>query len=327
MRRREFVTLLGSVAASSAWPVDACAQQPAVPVIGFLSSFTTNPRFVAAFRQGLGEAGYVEGQNVAIEYHWAEGGQYDRLLTVAADLVGRRVAVIVASPIPAALAAKAATMTIPIVFAIGSDPVGSGLVSSINRPGGNITGVSFLSVELGAKRLELLREFVPKVVSIALLVNPNNTNAEPQIKETQSAAMGFGLKLEVLKASSKTDFDSAFAGLVQQRVGGLVVSADPFFISQRDQLIALAARHAVPAMYYEREFAEAGGLMSYGSSFAIAHRQAGVYAGRILKGQKPGDLPVMLSDKFELVINLKTAKVLGVEVPAGLLALADEVIE
>ncbi len=327
MRRREFVTLLGSVAASSAWPVDARAQQPAVPMIGFLSNFTSTPRFVAAFRQGLGQAGYVEGQNVAIEYHWAEGGQYDRLPTVAADLVRRQVAVIVACPIPAALAAKAATTIIPIVFAIGSDPVGSGLVSSLNRPGGNITGVSFLSAELGAKRLQLLREFVPNVTSLALLVNPNNSNAEPQIKETQLAATGLGLNLDVLNASSKVDFNSAFAALVQQRTGGLIVSADPFFISQRDQLIALAARHAVPVMYYAREFAEAGGLMSYGASFAAAHRQAGAYAGRILKGQKPGDLPVMLSDKFEFVINLKTAKALGVETPPGLLTLADEVIE
>jgi putative tryptophan/tyrosine transport system substrate-binding protein len=327
MRRREFVTLLGNVVAASGWPVDALAQRSAMPVIGFLSSFTTNPRVVAAFRQGLGEAGYVEGQNVAIEYHWSEGGQYGRLPTVAADLVGRQVAVIVASPIPAALAAKAATTTIPIVFAIGSDPIESGLVSSLNRPGGNITGVSFLSVELGAKRVELLHEFVPKVTSIALLVNPNNTNAEPQIKETRLAATGLGLNLDVLRASSKADFDLAFAALLQQRAGALVVSADPFFISQRDQLIALAARHAVPAMYYAREFAEAGGLMSYGSSFAVAHRQAGVYAGRILMGQKPSDLPVMLSDKFEFVINFKTAKALGVEVPPRLLALADEVIE
>ena len=324
MRRREFIAGIG---ATIAWSLDARAQQPSMPAIGFLSSFTTDPRFVASFRQGLGEAGYVEGQNVAIEYHWAEGGQYDRLPAVAADLVGRRVAVIVASPIPAALAAKAATTTIPIVFAIGSDPIEFGLVASLNRPGGNITGVSFLSVELGAKRLELLRDFVPQVASIALLVNPNNTNAEPQTKEIQLAASGLGLKLDVLKASSKADFNSAFATLVQKRDGALVVSADPFFISQRDQLIALAARHAVPTIYYAREFTAAGGLMSYGSSFAAAHRQAGVYAGRILKGDKPGDLPVMLSAKFEFVINLKTAKALGVEVPARLLALADEVIE
>jgi putative ABC transport system substrate-binding protein len=237
------------------------------------------------------------------------------------------VAVIVASPIPAALAARAATTTIPIVFAIGSDPVESGLVASLNRPSGNITGVSFLSVELGAKRLELLRTLVPKAASIALLVNPNNSNAEPQTKETQLAAAGLGLHLDVLKASSTADFDSAFSTLVRQPAGALVVSADPFFISQRDHLIALAARHAVPAIYYAREFVEAGGLMSYGSNFAVAHRQAGVYAGRLLKGEKPADLPVMLSAKFEFVLNLKTAKTLGVEVPAGLLALADEVIE
>jgi putative ABC transport system substrate-binding protein len=298
-----------------------------MPVIGFLSSFTTNPRFVAGFREGLAEAGYVDGQNVAIEYHWAEGGQYDQLPRVAADLVSHRVAVIVASPIPAALAAKAATKSVPIVFAIGSDPIESGLVASLNRPGENITGVSFLSVELGAKRLELLRDLVPKVASISLLVNPNNTNAGPQTKETQLAAAGLGLELDILKASSRTDFDSVFATLVQQRAGALVVSADPFFISQRDYLIALAARHAVPAIYYAREFTEAGGLMSYGSNFAVAHRQAGVYAGRILKGEKPADLPVVLSARFEFVINLKTTKALGIEVPARLLALADEVIE
>jgi putative ABC transport system substrate-binding protein len=324
MKRREFITFLTGVVA---WPVVVRAQQAAMPVVGFLSSFTTNPRFVAAFRKGLAEVGYIEGQNVAIEYRWAEGGQYDQLSTLAADLVNRRVAVIVASPIPAALAARAATTTIPIVFAIGSDPIESGLVASLNRPSGNITGVSFLSVELGAKRLELLRTLVPKAASIALLVNPNNSNAEPQTKETESAAAGLGLHLDVLKASSTADFDSAFSALVRQRAGALVVSADPFFISQRDYLIALATRHAVPAIYYAREFVEAGGLVSYGSNFAVAHQQAGAYAGRLLKGEKPTDLPVMLSAKFEFVLNLKTAKTLGVEVPASLLALADEVIE
>jgi ABC-type uncharacterized transport system substrate-binding protein len=325
MKRREFITLIGGTAAG--WPLAARAQQPAMPVIGFLSSFTTNPRFVAAFRKGLGEAGYVEGKNVSIEYYWAEGGQYDRLPAVAADLVGRRVAVIVASPIPAALATKAATTTIPVVFAVGSDPIESGLVASLNQPGGNITGVGFLSVALGAKRLELLRDLVPKVTSIALLVNPNNANAEPQTKETKLAAARFGLEIDIITASSKADFDSAFATLVRQKAGALVVSVDPFFISQRDQLVERAARHAVPAIYYAREFTADGGLMSYGANFAVGYRQAGVYAGRILKGEKPGDLPVMLSDKFEFVINLKTAKALGVELPAKLLALADEVIE
>ena len=325
MRRRDFIALLGGTAA--AWPLAARAQQPAMPVIGFLSSFTTDPRFVAAFRRGLGEVGFVEGQNVAIEYHWAEGGRYDQLPTVASDLVSRKVSAIVASPIPAALAAKAATTSIPIVFAIGSDPTESGLVTSINRPGGNITGVSFVSVALGAKRLELLRELVPKVASIAFLVNPNNTNADLQTRETKLAAAGLGLDLNVVNASSIADLDSVLAALARQRSGALVVSVDPFFISQRDHLVALAAHYEVPTIYYAREFAMTGGLMSYGADFALGHRQAGVYAGRILKGEKPGDLPIMLSDKFEFVINLKTAKALAIEVPARLLALADEVIE
>jgi putative ABC transport system substrate-binding protein len=325
MRRRKFITLLGG--AVSSWPLAVRAQQPPMPVIGFLSNFTTDQRYADAFRQGIGDFGYVEDQNVLIEYHWAEGGQYDRLRKVAADLVSRRVAVIVASPITAALAAKAATSTIPIVFAIGSDPVESGLVTSINRPGGNVTGVGFLAVALGAKRLELLRELVPKVASIAFLVNPNNTNADLQTKETKLAAVGVGLDIDIVNASSIADFDSVFTALARQRSGALIVGVDPFFISQRDHLIALAARYKVPTIFYAREFTGAGGLMSYGADLALCHRQAGVYAGRILKGGKPGDLPIMLSDKFEFVINLKTAKTLGIEVPARLLALADEVIE
>jgi putative ABC transport system substrate-binding protein len=298
-----------------------------MPVIGFLSNFTTNRRFVDAFRQGLSEAGFVEGQNVKIEFHWAEGGNYDQLSTLAADLVSRKMAVIVASPIPAALALKAATTTIPVVFAIGSDPVKSGLVPRLNRPGANITGVSFLSLASGSKRLELLREVVPKVTSVALLVNPSNSNAKPQIEDTQLAASTLGLYVDVLRASSKDDIDAAFMTMIRQQTGGLVVSADPFFISRRDQLIALAAQHAVPTIYYTREFAEDGGLMSYGSNFADAHRQAGNYVGRILKGEKPGDLPVILSERFDFVINLKAAKALGLTLSPKLLALADEVID
>ena len=325
MRRREFIVLLASIL--TAWSEVASAQQSPLPMIGFLSSFTANPRFVAAFRQGLSEAGYIEGRNVEIEYHLVEAGKYDRLPALISDLVTRRAAVIVASPIPAALAAKAGTAAIPIVFAIGSDPVETGLVASINRPGGNVTGVSFLSVELGAKRLELLRDLVPKAKSVALLVNPNNPNSEPQIEDTRSAASGLGLQVSVVRASSQADFDADFATLVRQKIAGLVVSADPFFISRRDQLVALAAHHAVPAVYFAREFVAEGGLMSYGASFADAHRQAGVYAGRILRGENPGDLPIILSTKFEFVINLKTAKALGLTVPPSLLTRADEVIE
>jgi putative ABC transport system substrate-binding protein len=326
MKRRAFITLLGGAVA---WPLAARAQQSAMPVIGYLSSFPAeiNPKFTQAFRQGLNDGGFSEGRNVTIDYRWDEEGRYDRLPKMAADLVVRRVSVLFASPIPAALAAKAATATIPIVFAIGSDPVQTGLVDSLNRPGGNVTGATFLSVELGAKRLELLRDLVPKIVSIALLVNPNNPNAAVQTKEMQAATSALGLQLNVVNAASQSEFDNAFATLSRERTDALVVSADPFFFSHRDQLAALALRHSMPAIYYAREFAVAGGLISYASSFADSFRQAATYVGRILKGEKPADLPVLQPTKFELVINLKTAKTLGLEIPAPLLALADEMIE
>jgi putative ABC transport system substrate-binding protein len=327
MRRREFISLLAGAAAS--WPLAARAQQPAMPVIGYLSSFPAdiNPKFTQAFGQGLNDAGFFEGRNVTIEYRWDEEGRYDRLPTMAADLVGRRVAVLFASPIPAALAAKAATATIPIVFAIGSDPVETGLVVSLNRPGGNVTGATFLSVELGAKRLELLRDLLPKIASIGLLVNPNNPNAAVQTKEMQVATTALGLQLNIVSAGSQSDFDNAFETLVGQRTDALVLSADPFFFSHRDQLVALAMRSPVPAIYYAREFALAGGLISYASSFGDSFRQAATYVGRILKGEKPADLPVIQPTKFELVINLRTARALGLQIPDKLLALADEVIE
>jgi len=309
-------------------PLAAHAQQP-VPVIGYLSSFSadTNPKLAQAFRQALNDAGFVEGRNVTIEYRWAEEGKYAQLPAMAADLVRRRVAVLFASPIPAALAAKAATSTIPVVFAIGSDPVESGLAISLYRPGGYVTGVTFLSVELGAKRLELLRDLVPKIASIALLVNPSNPNAAPQTKDMQAAIAALGLQLNVLNASSEGDFDNAFANVVQQRITALVVSADPFFISHRGRIVALAARYSLPAIYYAREFVTVGGLISYASSFADAFYQAGDYVARILKGENPGDLPILQPTKFELVINLKTAKALGLEIPATLYARADEMIE
>jgi putative ABC transport system substrate-binding protein len=327
VKRREFISLIGGAAA--AWPLAARAQQAAMPVIGYLSSFPAdiNPKFTQAFLQGLNDAGFFEGRNLTIEYRWDEEGRYDRLPMMAADLVGRRVAVLFASPIPAALAAEAATATIPIVFAIGSDPVETGLVSSLNRPGGNVTGATFLSVELGAKRLELLRDLVPKIASVGLLVNPNNPNAAVQTKEMQAATAALGLQLNVLRAASQSDFDEAFATLVRQRTDALVVSADPFFLSHRDQLVVLATRYSMPAIYYAREFAAAGGLISYASSFADSFRQAATYVGRILKGEKPAELPVLQPTKFDLVINLKTAKAMGLEVPPTLLARADEVIE
>jgi len=324
MRRRQFITLLGGAAA--AWPLAARAQQPAMPLIGFLS-IDGNQRFTPDFRQGLNDAGFVEGRNVTIEYRWAEQGRYDRLPMMAADLLGRRAAVLFASPIPAALAAKAATATTPIVFAIGSDPVEMGLVASLNRPGGNATGATWLAVELGAKRLELLRDLEPRIAAVALLVNPNNPTTAMQTKDMQAAATALGLKLNIVSAGSQSDFDNVFVTVVRQRSDALVVSPESLFLGGREQLIALAARHAMPAIYYTREFAAAGGLICYGSSFADSFRQAGTYVGRILKGEKPADLPVMRPTKFELVINLKTAKALDLTVPLIMQMTADEVIE
>jgi putative tryptophan/tyrosine transport system substrate-binding protein len=326
MQRRRFITLLGGAAAT--WPLAARAQQKAMPVIGYLNTGSpdTNPPLLAALRQGLSETGYVEGQNLAIEYRWAEG-HYDRLPALAADLVGRKVDLIMASSPPSALAAKSATSTIPIVFRGGADPVGDGLVASLARPRGNLTGVGFGGADLTPKRLELLSELVPRAGVIALLVNPDVSNAERVIRDVQDAARTKGLQLHVLKAGSESEIDTAFASLVQLHAGALVVSADPFLSSRREQLVALASRHAVPAIYAWREFAASGGLISYGSSLTLAFRLIGIYAGKILKGAKPSDLPVQQPTKFELVINIKTAKSLGLTVPATLLAQADDVIE
>jgi putative ABC transport system substrate-binding protein len=324
MRRRELLMLLGG--AMTAAPA-LRAQQKATPVIGFLGSASPgrNAPLVAAFRQGLGETGYTEGQNFVIDYRWAEG-RYDRLPALAADLVVRKVDLIAADGIPAALAAKTATSTIPIVFSVG-DPVNLGLVASLARPGGNLTGVSTMAPELSPKRLELLSELVPQVGVIALLVNPNNSNTERIIGDMQEAAGAKGVQLHVLKASSESEIDAAFATLVQLHARALVVGGDPFFGNWREQLVTLASRHGVPAIYQSREFAEAGGLISYGSSFTAAFRQVGIYAGKILKGAKPADLPVEQPTTFELVVNLKTAKALGLTVPPSILARADEVIE
>jgi ABC-type uncharacterized transport system substrate-binding protein len=328
MRRRDFIK--GVAGGAAAWPLAARAQQPAMPVIGFLGSASPDAWAgrLLAFRQGLSEIGYVDGKNVAIEYRWAEG-QNDRLAAMAADLVRRQVAVI-ATPgsTPAALAAQAATTTIPIVFSIGGDPVQFGLVASLNRPGGNLTGGTFLSIEVGPKRLELLHELVPMATVVGLLVNPTNPNlAEPTTKNLRAAAHTLGLQLHILNASTDRDFDTVFATLIQLQLGALVIGADPFFSSRLEQLAALTVRHAVPTVYQSREFTAAGGLMSYGASFTDTFRTAGVYTGRILKGDKPADLPVQQVVKVELIINLKTAKALGLTVPLPLLGRADEVIE
>jgi putative ABC transport system substrate-binding protein len=323
MRRREFIGLVGCAAA--AWPLAARAQQTA---IGYLDggSPEANAHFVAAFRKGLSEIGYVEGQNVAFEFRWAEG-RTERLPALAAELVRRQVAVIVASPIPAALAAKAATTTIPIVFLIGTDPVKLGLVASLARPGGNVTGVNFLNRETDAKRLGLLRDLVPQTTVIAVLRNPTRPDAADQLEDVQEAARTLGKQVLVLNASTGSEIDTGFATLAQQRADALVVVADAFISARRDHIVALAARLALPAIYSLREFAAAGGLMSYSASLTESFRQVGVYTGRILKGAKPADLPVTMPTRFELVINLKTAKTLGLTIPSGVLAIADEVIE
>jgi putative ABC transport system substrate-binding protein len=330
MRRREFISLFGGAAASSMLrPLAARAQPAAVPVIGFLGpgSAESDAYRVKAFRQGLRESGFVEGQNVTIEFRWAEG-RYDRLPAMAVDLVQRQVAMIAATSSPAALAAKAATTTIPIVFEAATDPVILGLVASLNRPGGNLTGVTQLAEEIAPKRLELLHELLPAVRVVALLVNPSDpVLAEPQARQALSVAGTLGLELHVLNASTERDFDAVFAKLVELRAGALVIGGDAFFTSHSDQLAALALHHSMPAVYQWREFAAAGGLMSYGSNITDTHRLAGALAGRILKGDKPVDLPVQQATKIELYINLKTAKALGITFPLPLLGRADEVIE
>jgi putative tryptophan/tyrosine transport system substrate-binding protein len=327
MRRRDFLILLAG--AMSGWPSAVGAQQKPIPAIGFLSAATTPSPLapsLIAFRQGLSETGYVEGQNLAIEYRWA-AGQYDRLPAFAADLVGHNVDVIVTNGTPGIQAAKSATSTIPIVFMGGGDLVAAGFVASLARPGGNLTGISIMSTELNPKRLELLSELVPQATVIALLVNPNSAVTESTIRDVEEAARAKGVQLLVRRAGTENEIDTAFATLAQRQARALLVGADPFFGNQRGQLIALASRHAVPAMYEWREFAADGGLSSYGSSLAEVYRQAGVYAGKILKGAKPADLPVEQPTRFKLVINLKTAKALGLTVPPLVLARADEIIE
>jgi putative ABC transport system substrate-binding protein len=326
VKRRYFITLVGGAAA---WPLAARAQQPAMPVIGFLNSasFDTYSHLLAAFRQGIKDTGYVEGENVALEYRWAEN-QFDRLPALADELVRRQVATIAATGgIHSALAAKAATTTIPIVFNIGDDPVRLGLVASLARPGGNVTGINNFIYELVAKRLALLRELVPASVRVAVLVNPANAQTETTLRDVEAAARAIGLQIQIVKASTSREIDVAFATLARDRVDALFIPPDPLFISRRIQMVQLAARHAFPATYPVRDFAVAGGLMSYGTNTADAWRQTGVYTGRILKGAKPADLPVLQPTKFELVINAQTARMLSIDVPTTLIARADEVIE
>jgi putative ABC transport system substrate-binding protein len=326
MRRREFIRFLGSTVV--AWPLTARAQQAAMPVIGFLNSGSAEAfkSLVATFRQGLSESGYVEGQNLAIEYRWADG-DYEKLPRLAVDLVGRRVSVIFAGGPPAVLAAKAATTTIPIVFTSGGDPVELGFVSSLNQPGGNVTGVTFLVNELGAKRLELLRELVPAATSVGFLANPTRPSFQSQVKNAQQGAQALGVKLIVLNASTEAEIDTAFAEFSQQRIAALVLGTDVLFLTRRDQIVALANRLRIATIYDLREYVVAGGLISYAPSIAEVYRQAGTYVAKILKGAKPADLPVLQPTKFDLVINLKTAKALGLTVSNQMQLLADEVIE
>jgi putative ABC transport system substrate-binding protein len=325
MRRRDFIK--GIAGSGAAWPLAARAQQPPIPVIGFLGSVSADASRIAAFRQGLAQVGYVEGQNVVVEYRWAEN-QSDRLPAMVSDLVHRQVAIIAATGTPAALAAKAANTTIPVVFTTIGDPVQLDLVTSLNRPGGNVTGVTQTNVEITPKRLQLLHELLPTASLMALLVNPTNpANAEISAKELQAAARTLGLELHVLNASTEGDFDGVFAKLVQLRAGGLVIGGDPLFTTWTEQLAVLALRHAMPTIYQSRKFAVAGGLLSYGTDFTETYRLAGIYTGRVLKGDKPADLPVQQATKVELYINLKTAKALGITVPIPVLGRADEVIE
>lgn len=326
MRRREFITLIGGAAA---WPLTARAQQPAMPVVGLIiaGSADTSATVGIAFREGLNETGYVEGQNVTLEYHWLEG-QYDQMSALIADLVRRRVAVIATPSTPGAVAAKAATATIPIVFGVGEDPVQLGLVTSLARPGGNATGINFFLNEVVAKRLRLMHDLVPKAVRVAVLVNPTNaTNTEPTLRAVKEAAPAIGLQIQILNATAIGEIDEAFAVLARERLDALFVGPDPFFTTRRGQFAILAARDRIPATYARREFVAAGGLMSYGTDLPAASHQIGVYTGRILKGAKPADLPVLQATKFEIAINLQTARALGIEVPPGVLSIADEVIE